>query len=69
MTQRSRVGGVLCIVAWKFPKVFFVSNTSLGMVSNKEKKKLMEFSIKGPDPASQHLNGKKNKIKHGLKML
>ena len=35
----------------------------------KKKKKLMEFSIKGPDPASQHLNGKKNKIKHGLKML
>ena len=31
-----------------------------------KKKKLMEFSIKGPDPASQHLNGKK---KHGLKML
>ena len=35
----------------------------------KKEKKLMEFSIKGPDPASQHLNGKKNKIKHGLKML
>ena len=35
----------------------------------KKKKKLMEFSIKGPDPASQHLNEKKNKIKHGLKML
>ena len=34
----------------------------------KKKKKLMEFSIKGPDPASQHLNEKKNK-KHGLKML
>ena len=27
----------------------------------KKKKKLMEFSIKGPDPASQHLNGKKKK--------
>ena len=25
-----------------------------------KKKKLMEFSIKGPDPASQHLNEKKN---------
>ena len=35
----------------------------------KKKKKLMEFSNKGPDPASQPLNGKKNKIKHGLKML
>ena len=35
----------------------------------KKKRNLMEFSIKGPDPASQHLNGKKNKIKHGLKML
>ena len=34
-----------------------------------QKKKLMEFSIKGPDPASQHHNGKKNKIKHSLKML
>ena len=33
------------------------------------KKIIMEFSVKGPDPASQHLNGKKNKIKHGLKML
>ena len=28
----------------------------------------MEFSNKGPDPASQTLNGKKYKIKHGLKM-
>ena len=27
----------------------------------KKKKKLMEFSIKGPDPASQPLNGKKIK--------
>ena len=27
----------------------------------------MEFSSKGPDPASQPLNWKKNKIKHGLK--
>ena len=35
----------------------------------KKKKKLMEFSIKGPDPARQHLNGKRNKIKHCLKML
>ena len=26
-----------------------------------KKKKLMEFSIKGPDPASQPLNGKKIK--------
>ena len=34
-----------------------------------QKKKLMEFSIKGPDPASQPLNVKINKIKHGLKML
>ena len=42
--------------------------THYGTVS-KKKKKLMEFSIKGPDPASQPLNGKKNKIKHGLKML
>ena len=33
----------------------------LGTVSKKKKKKLMEFSIKGPDPASQPLNGKKNK--------
>ena len=28
----------------------------------KKKKKLMEFSIKGPDPASQPLNGKKNMV-------
>ena len=28
----------------------------------KEKKRLMEFFIKGPDPASQHLNGKKNMV-------
>ena len=27
-----------------------------------QKKKLMEFSIKGPDPASQHLNGKKKNM-------
>ena len=46
-----------------------ISLITLGTVSKKEKKKLMEFSIKGPDPASQHLNGKKNKIKHGLKTL
>ena len=44
----------------------FFLTLPLGTVS---KKKLMEFSIKGPDPASQPLNGKKNKIKHGLKML
>ena len=34
-----------------------------------KEKKIMEFSIKGPDPASQLLNEKKNRIKHGLKML
>ena len=38
------------------------------MVSKKKEKKLIEFSIKGPDPASQPLNGKK-KRKNGLKML
>ena len=32
-----------------------------GRFQKKKKKKLMEFSIKGPDPASQHLNGKKIK--------
>ena len=30
----------------------------------KRKKKLMEFSIKGPDPASQPLNGKKTNKKN-----
>ena len=33
------------------------------------KKKLMEFSIKGPDPASQHLNGKKTWSKNALNHL
>ena len=35
--------------------------SSKGTVS-KKKKKLMEFSIKGPDTASQPLNGKKNMV-------
>ena len=29
----------------------------------------MEFSIKGPDPASQPLNGEKKQKKDGLKVL
>ena len=36
---------------------FSIPIDPLGMVS--KKKKLMEFSIKGPDPASQPLNRKK----------
>ena len=38
----------------------------LGVVS---KKKLMEFSIKGPDPPSQPLNGKKTWSKNALNHL
>ena len=40
----------------------------LGVVS-KKKKKLMEFSIKGPDPPSQPLNGKKTWSKNALNHL
>ena len=34
-----------------------------------KEKKIMEFSIKGPDPASQHPKWKNKQKKHGLKML
>ena len=46
-----------------FPKTFSPKrkfSPSMGRFK-KKKKKLMEFSIKGSDPASQHLNEKKIK--------
>ena len=42
-------------------KTKFIESLAKGRFQ-KKKKKLMEFSIKGPDPASQPLNGT-NKIK------
>ena len=47
--------------------VFRAAKSWLGTVS--KKKKLMEFSIKGPAPTRQHASWKKGKEKHGLKML